>query len=84
MAAFHGWFDGLKTMKLIHHLSAGPFARGEPEDLVPGVLEWAGLEPVQGIDAQLNLLREMQIGEPYEYKGIKSLDANSFPSPPAG
>ena len=25
MTAFHGWFDGLKTMKLIHHLSDGPF-----------------------------------------------------------
>jgi hypothetical protein len=64
-AGFHAWFDGLKTMKLIHHLSAGPWPRGEPEDMVPGVLEWAGLEPAQGIDAQLTLLREIQIGEAY-------------------
>jgi hypothetical protein len=62
---FHGWFDGLKTMKLIHYLSAGPLPRGEPEALVPGVLGWAGLEPVQGTDRQLALLREIQIGEPY-------------------
>jgi hypothetical protein len=65
MAGFHGWFDGLKTMKLIHYLSAGSLPRGEPENLVPGVLGWAGLEPVRGIDRQLALLREIQIGEPY-------------------
>ena len=65
MAGFHGWFDGLKTMKLIHYLSAGPLPRSEPENVVPGVLEWAGLEPVQGIDRQLALLREIQIGEAY-------------------
>jgi hypothetical protein len=64
-AAFHAWFDGLKTMKLIHHLSAGPLPRSEPENVVRGVLEWAGLEPLQGIDAQLTLLREIQIGEAY-------------------
>jgi hypothetical protein len=64
-AGFHGWFDGLKTMKLIHHLSAGPLPRSEPENVLPGVLEWAGLEPVQGIDRQLTLLREIQIGEAY-------------------
>ena len=65
MAGFHGWFDGLKTMKLIHYLSVGPLPRSEPENVVPGVLGWAGLEPVQGIDRQLALLREIQIGEPY-------------------
>jgi hypothetical protein len=64
-AGFHAWFDGLKTMKLIHHLSAGPLPRSEPENVVRGVLELAGLEPVQGIDAQLALLREIQIGEVY-------------------
>jgi hypothetical protein len=65
MTGFHGWFDGLKTMKLIHHLSAGSLPRSEPENVVPGVLEWAGLEPVQGTDRQLTLLREIQIGEAY-------------------
>jgi len=65
MAGFHGWFDGLKTMKLIHHLSAGPLPRSEPECVMPGLLEWAGLEPVRSIDSQLTLLRAIQIGEPY-------------------
>jgi len=66
MSAFHGWFDGLKTMKLIHYLSARPIPRGEPESVMPELLRWAGLEPVKGIDRQLDLLREIQIGETYE------------------
>ena len=63
--AFHRWFDGLKTMKLIHHLSAGSFPRNEPEAVVPGLLSWAGLDPVSGIDRQLDLLREIQNGGEY-------------------
>ena len=66
MSGFHGWFDGLKTMKLIHYLSAGPLPRREPEPVMPGLLEWAGLEPVHGMDRQLDLLREIQIGEAYQ------------------
>jgi hypothetical protein len=62
---FHAWFDGLKTMKLIHHLSAGPFPRQEPEQAVPGLFRWAALEPVEGLEGQLSLLRERQIGEAY-------------------
>jgi hypothetical protein len=65
-SAFHGWFDGLKTMKLIHYLSAGPMPRKEPESVMPELLRWAGLEPAKGIDQQLDLLREIQIGETYE------------------
>jgi hypothetical protein len=65
MSGFHAWFDGLKTMKLIHHLSAGPLPRGEPENIMTGFLQWAGLEPVEGIDNQLDLLRKIQIGEKY-------------------
>jgi hypothetical protein len=62
---FHEWFDGLKTMKLIHHLSAGPHPRQNPEPAVIALLRWAGLEPVEGIGPQLELLRRIQIGEPY-------------------
>jgi len=65
MSGFHGWFDGLKTMKFIHYLSAGPFPRREPEIVMPELLQWAGLEPAEGIDQQLALLREIQIGEAY-------------------
>jgi hypothetical protein len=65
LKGFHDWFDGLKTMKLIHHLSAGPYPRQDPERVVPGLLRWAGLETVEGIDSQLELLRRVQIGEEY-------------------
>lgn len=59
-SAFHGWFDGLKTMKLIHHLSAAAFPRCESEEALPPLLEWAGLEWVTNVAGQLALLRRMQ------------------------
>lgn len=62
---FHEWFDGLKTMKLIHHLSAGPYPRQDPEPAVLALFQWAGLEPLEEMDAQLEMLRRIQIGEPY-------------------
>jgi hypothetical protein len=61
-AAFHGWFDGLKTMKLIHHLSAGPFPRCGADEALPPLLEWGGLANVGGIAGRLALLREIQNG----------------------
>jgi len=65
LKGFHDWFDGLKTMKLIHHLSAAQYPRQNPEEVVPGLLRWAGLDAVEGIDSQLELLRRVQIGEEY-------------------
>ena len=62
---FHAWFDGLKTMKLIHHLSAGPYPRKGPESIMAEFLRWAGLDPVEGSGPQLELLRKVQIGEFY-------------------
>lgn len=66
LAAFNGWFDGLKTMKLIHHLSAGPYPRCEPDPAVPELLEWAGLSSVNGLERQLELLRRLQLGADFE------------------
>jgi hypothetical protein len=62
---FNDWFDGLKTMKLIHHLSAGPYPRRDPESVMAEFLIWAGLEPIEGIGPQLELLRKAQIEEVY-------------------
>ncbi|HSR11859.1 MAG TPA: glycosyltransferase family 2 protein [Thermodesulfobacteriota bacterium] len=62
LKAFHAWFDALKTMKLIHHLSAGPFPRMEPGEVLPGLLRWAGLPHAEGQEAQLQLLRKRQNG----------------------
>jgi hypothetical protein len=62
LKAFHGWFDGLKTMKLIHHLSAGPFPRCEPETALEDLFAWAGLLPVSGLEGRLDALRQLQNG----------------------
>jgi hypothetical protein len=62
LAAFHGWFDGLKTTRLIHHLSAGSWPRLAPHEAVPPLLRQAHL-PVPGhLADQLRLLRHQQIG----------------------
>lgn len=58
--AFHGWFDALKTMKLVHHLSAAPFPRCGPEEALPPLLAQAGAAKVNGVTGQLALLREVQ------------------------
>ena len=63
LKAFHGWFDGLKTMKLIHHLSAGPFQRCEPEGALADLFKWGGLVTVSGIEHRLEALRYLQNGE---------------------
>lgn len=60
--AFHGWFDGLKTMKLIHHLSAGLFPRCGPGEALADLFTWEGLAPVSGMEEQLKALRRLQNG----------------------
>ena len=62
LAAFHGWFDGLKTMKLVHYLSAGPFPRCEPDEALSELFAWRRLEPVSGVEARLAVLRGIQNG----------------------
>lgn len=59
-SAFHGWFDGLRTMRLIHHLSAGPLPRAEAADTLPGLLARAGHGHLTDQGAQLSLLRQLQ------------------------
>lgn len=65
LKAFNEWFDALKTMKLIHHLCDGPYPRTEPQEAVPQLLQWAGLPAVTGVEKQLSILRELQIGKDY-------------------
>ena len=60
--AFHGWFDGLKTMKLIHHLSDGPFPRCQPDEALAALFAWRGLETVNGVEMRLEQLRKLQNG----------------------
>ncbi|HEY6871461.1 MAG TPA: glycosyltransferase family 2 protein [Geobacteraceae bacterium] len=63
LSAFHGWFDGLRTMKLVHHLSARGLPRCGPEEVLPELLGMAGGGLAEGVGAQLELLREMEEGD---------------------
>ncbi len=62
--AFHGWFDGLKTTRLIHHLCATLHPRGHPQTVLPALLHQAGLEAPHCPEEQLYLLRRYQSAVP--------------------
>lgn len=59
-AAFHGWFDAFRTMRLIHELSDRAYPRIAPEEAVAPLLERAGLVTPNSIGEQLELLRGQQ------------------------
>ena len=59
LQAFHEWFDGLKTLRLLHHLE-GDVLRPAAEVAVPELLAWGGLPPEEKIEAQLAILRGEQ------------------------
>lgn len=59
--AFHGWFDALKTVRLIHHLSLS-YPRCRADQSLPELLQFCGAPHAQGELAQLQLLRGMQSG----------------------
>jgi len=63
LTAFHGWFDALKTMKLIHHLSSTHLPRCAPDEGVIPLLKWGGQEIPEGGAGRLSLLRWIQNGE---------------------
>jgi hypothetical protein len=59
-AAFHGWFDAFRTMRLIHVLSEKTYPRIEPELAVAPLLERAGYVAPDIVAEQLKLLRRLQ------------------------
>ncbi|MEZ4601315.1 MAG: glycosyltransferase family 2 protein [Syntrophotaleaceae bacterium] len=64
LKAFHDWFDGLKTTRLIHHLCTSAWPRCHPEQALPPLLAAAGLKPTEDPREQLSLLRRLQGVEP--------------------
>jgi hypothetical protein len=66
LKAFHGWFDGLATLQLIHYLSAGPYPRRTPVEAMPHLLAQAGLPASVEPGELLQLLRVLQ-GKGFQY-----------------
>jgi hypothetical protein len=57
--AFHGWFDALKTVRLVHQLSL-LYPRCPAAESLPALLRAGGHHPVEGEAEQLNLLRVIE------------------------
>ena len=55
--AFHVWFDGFKTMRMIHLLCDAGFSRGEPEDVLPEYFFWDGRDCPEVQAGMLEALR---------------------------
>jgi hypothetical protein len=58
--AFHVWFDGLKTLRLLRRFTDAGHAPGPPEKILPPLLAQAGLTPETDPGRQLALLRTLQ------------------------
>ncbi|HCE66966.1 MAG: hypothetical protein A2X82_11570 [Geobacteraceae bacterium GWC2_55_20] len=59
-AAFHGWFDAFRTMRLIHVLSDQGYARISPEEAVPPLLARACYQCPGDLSGMLRVLRSSQ------------------------
>ena len=60
-AAFHGWFDAFRTMRLIHELSDKVYPRIPPEEAMLPLFEHTGtICSDTSIGGQLELLRKLQ------------------------
>lgn len=59
LGAFHGWFDALKTVRLVHHLSLS-YPRCPASEALPPLFEFCGVAAAEGESAHLRLLRARQ------------------------
>jgi hypothetical protein len=55
--AFHVWFDGFRTLRLIHLLCDSEFGRGEPEEILPEYFAWQGCAAPASLGGMLEALR---------------------------
>lgn len=55
--AFHSWFDGFRTLRLIHLLCEAGLSRGEPEQMLPDFFAWEDRSCTHTITAMLEELR---------------------------
>jgi hypothetical protein len=69
--AFHGWFDGLKSLRLLRRLCAGaPFAMGTAEEFVPEMLYRGHLAQEADLVLMLEILRNSQNNGELPDKGL--------------
>jgi hypothetical protein len=57
LQAFHVWFDGFKTMRMIHLLCDAGLCRGEPEEVLPEYFLWEGRDCPKEQAGMLEALR---------------------------
>lgn len=65
LKAFHGWFDGFKSLRLIHLLCEAGLQRGEPLEILPEYFEWGGIScpgTVAGMLEAIRLWEESALG----------------------
>jgi hypothetical protein len=55
--AFHSWFDGFRTLRLIHLLCEAGLSRGEPEDMLPEFFTWDNRDCPKTLHDMLEELR---------------------------
>jgi hypothetical protein len=55
--AFHSWFDGFRTLRLIHLLCDAGLSRGEPLEMLPAFFSWDGRDCPESVRAMLEELR---------------------------
>jgi hypothetical protein len=58
--AFHRWFHGFRTLRLIHQLSAATLPRGSAVSALVPLLTWGGWPAPTDPTLQLELLRSLQ------------------------
>lgn len=63
LAAFHGWFDGLRTRQLLHYLSSGPLPYCDHIEALQPLFRHIGLPFDILPEEQLRTLRSFQSGE---------------------
>jgi len=78
LAAFHTWFDGLRTIRFIHRLGAGPWPPGPADQALPELLLRAGLDAAKDVGSQLALLRRHQVGPDFAIDTSNPLETSSF------
>ena len=64
--AFHVWFDGLKTLRLIHALCAAPCRKLAPEQALPELFNWCHLTYPEDLAEALERLRQHQDGSGHD------------------